>query len=62
MIKKSSILDITNTNKFKKILILTQYFEPEPGAPQIRLSSMIKELRKQGVIIEVLTTFPSYPL
>ena len=43
-------------------MILTQYFEPEPGAPQIRLSSMIKELRKQGVIIEVLTTFPSYPL
>lgn len=49
-------------NKFKRILVLTQYFEPEPGAPQIRLSAMIKELQKQDIKIEVITTFPSYPL
>ena len=51
-----------NSNKFKRILILTQYFKPEPGAPQIRLSAMIKQLRNNGISVEVITTFPNYPL
>ena len=55
-------MNITDSNKFKRVLILTQYFEPEPGAPQIRLSAMIKELRKQDITVEVITSFPSYPL
>ena len=46
---------------FKKILILTQYFIPEMGAPQFRLREMCKELISQGLEIEVITCMPNYP-
>ena len=42
-------------------LILTQYFPPEIGAPQIRLSSMIEELKKHNITPSVLTAMPNYP-
>src|SRR5262245_31400454 len=42
-------------------LILTQYYPPENGAPQIRLRSVARVLRRQGVNIEVLTAMPNYP-
>ena len=42
-------------------LILTQYYPPEIGAPQIRLSSLAKELARHGVQVEVLTAMPNYP-
>ena len=42
-------------------LILTQYFPPEIGAPQIRLASMIEELRKHNINPTVLTAMPNYP-
>lgn len=45
----------------KNWLILTQYFPPEIGAPQIRLSSMIKELKKHKIVPSVLTAMPNYP-
>jgi len=45
----------------KNWLILTQYFPPELGAPQIRLSSMIEELRNHNIIPDVLTAMPNYP-
>ena len=54
-------MDTSNKNRFNRILILTQYFKPETGAPQIRLSAMVKELRKNGIDVEVITTFPNYP-
>ncbi len=44
-----------------KILILTQYFPPETGAPQNRLSGLAKQLQSKGAKIEVLTGFPNYP-
>ena len=46
----------------KSILILTQYYRPEPGAPQIRLHAMSKELSKLGISVRVLTGMPNYPL
>lgn len=44
-----------------KLLILTQYFPPEVGAPQNRLFELALRLHKQGVEITVLTAMPNYP-
>ncbi|MBX3637658.1 MAG: glycosyltransferase family 4 protein [Rubrivivax sp.] len=44
-----------------RLLILTQYFPPEVGAPQARLSEQALRLRDLGVDVEVLTAMPSYP-
>jgi glycosyltransferase involved in cell wall biosynthesis len=43
-------------------LILTQYYAPEMGAPQIRLRSFAHELRELGMDVSVLTAMPNYPL
>ncbi len=45
-----------------KLLIVTQYFPPEMGAPQSRLYELAKRLRNLGYEITVLTGLPSYPL
>ena len=42
-------------------LILSQYFAPELGAPQLRLRALARELRRHGIEIEVLTGLPNYP-
>jgi glycosyltransferase involved in cell wall biosynthesis len=44
-----------------KLLILTQYFPPEVGAPQNRLFELAVRLYKLGVDITVLTAMPNYP-
>jgi len=44
-----------------KILILTQYYPPEVGAPQNRLHELALRLVKKGFEIEVLTAMPNYP-
>lgn len=44
-----------------RILILTQYYPPEIGAPQNRLHELAVRLRANGVHIEVLTALPNYP-
>jgi glycosyltransferase involved in cell wall biosynthesis len=44
-----------------KILILTQYYPPETGAPQNRLSSLAKYLALSGNEVSVLTAMPNYP-
>ncbi len=46
----------------KKILILTQFFPPEFGAPQTRLYELAKNLLNFGWEIDVLTAFPNYPI
>lgn len=51
---------IKHTN-FNRIIILTQYFAPEPGAPQIRLMEMSKYMISKGIDVEVITGFPNYP-
>ena len=48
--------------RFKSALILTQYYPPEPGAPQIRLRALARELSRLGVKVEVLTGMPNYPM
>jgi colanic acid biosynthesis glycosyl transferase WcaI len=44
-----------------KIGILTQYYPPEIGAPQRRLSSLAQEFSKRGHTVSVLTAMPNYP-
>jgi glycosyltransferase involved in cell wall biosynthesis len=42
-------------------LIVTHYYPPEIGAPQIRLSALARELQRNGKEVEVLTALPNYP-
>lgn len=44
-----------------KLLILTQYFPPEVGAPQNRLFELALRLKACGVDVTVLTAMPNYP-
>jgi glycosyltransferase involved in cell wall biosynthesis len=43
-------------------LILSQYYAPEMGAPQIRLRNFARELQRLGIDVSVLTAMPNYPL
>lgn len=47
--------------RFRKWLIVTQYYHPEPGAPQIRLRHMAKQLAAHGCEVTILTGMPNYP-
>jgi glycosyltransferase involved in cell wall biosynthesis len=42
-------------------LVLTQYYPPEVGAPQIRLRAMTQELMRHGIEVRVVTGMPNYP-
>jgi len=44
-----------------RILFLTQYYPPEVGAPQNRLSDLCGRLMSKGIDITVLTAMPNYP-
>ena len=44
-----------------KLLILTQYYPPEIGAPQNRLHELAIRLKDKGINVEVLTALPNYP-
>lgn len=43
------------------LLILTQYFPPETGAPQNRLFELAVRLKRLGHNVDVLTAMPNYP-
>jgi glycosyltransferase involved in cell wall biosynthesis len=44
-----------------RLLILTQYYPPEIGAPQNRLHELAIRLKEKGIHVEVLTAMPNYP-
>ena len=44
-----------------KITILTQYYPPEVGAPQNRLSELAVRLKRNGADVHVITAMPNYP-
>jgi len=44
-----------------RVTILTQYYPPEIGAPQARLSELANALVRRGHAVTVLTAMPSYP-
>ena len=45
-----------------KLLFLTQYFAPEASAAPIRLAAIIRQLRRLGHDVEVVTAMPNYPV
>jgi glycosyltransferase involved in cell wall biosynthesis len=45
-----------------RLLILTQYYPPEIGAPQNRLHELAVRLKVKGIHVEVLTALPNYPV
>lgn len=44
-----------------RIIILTQYYPPETGAPQNRLHSLARFLQKKEIEVQVVTALPNYP-
>jgi colanic acid biosynthesis glycosyl transferase WcaI len=50
-----------DTTVRQRWLILTQYYPPEIGAPQIRLRCLVRELRRHGKEVSVITAMPNYP-
>jgi glycosyltransferase involved in cell wall biosynthesis len=44
-----------------QVAILSQYYSPEMGAPQSRLSDLASHLRRRGHDVVVLTAMPNYP-
>ncbi len=44
-----------------RFLILTQYYPPEVGAPQVRLEAMANALTRRGHEVEVVTALPNHP-
>ncbi len=46
----------------KHIILHTQYYLPEMGAPQARLSELAHGLAQRGWQVTVLTAMPNYPL
>ena len=44
-----------------RFLILTQYYPPEIGAAQARLSAFAEQLQRAGHEVEVVTALPNYP-
>lgn len=44
-----------------RLRILTHYYPPEVGAPQVRLQALARGLAEQGVEVTVHTGFPHYP-
>lgn len=44
-----------------RLVILSQYFPPEVGAPQNRLYELAVRLQKSGIDVTILTAMPNYP-
>lgn len=44
------------------IIILTQYYPPEMGAPQSRLSELTRRYTSLGYKVTILTAMPNYPV
>ena len=61
-VRRSSVGKRMSDNlPFRRWLLLTQYYHPEPGAPQVRLRALAKELTRRGCEVEILTAMPNYP-
>ena len=45
-----------------RLTLLTQYYPPEIGAPQARLSELASHFVRRGHVVTVLTAMPNYPV
>jgi glycosyltransferase involved in cell wall biosynthesis len=50
-----------NGSPGERWVIVTQYYPPEPGAPQIRLQRLGTYLKRAGIDVRVVTGMPNYP-
>ena len=44
-----------------KVILVSQFYKPEMGAPQNRLMEMVLGLKKRGADLSVVTALPNYP-
>lgn len=44
-----------------RFVLLSQYYPPEMGAPQVRLPALVRELIARGHEVEVVTAVPNHP-
>ena len=44
-----------------RFLLITQYFDPEIGAPQVRLAAVTRALVAKGHEVEIVTGMPNHP-
>ncbi len=51
----------SGSQRKRRLCLLTQYFPPEMGAPQARLSELGERLIDMGWEVEALTALPNYP-
>lgn len=59
--KQPETITATGETRRPKLCILSQYFPPEMGAPQARLSELGERLIDLGWDVEALTALPNYP-
>lgn len=59
--ESSDTADVAPSQPSRRLCILTQYFPPEMGAPQARLSELGERLIDLGWEVEALTALPNYP-
>ena len=45
-----------------KILLLTQYYPPEPGFGSMKMSELAEDLAQKGHQVTVVTAYPNRPL
>lgn len=57
LIFRSSIIDLFNVRVVVKILVVTQYFNPE----NFRINDLVQGLVDEGHSVEILTGLPNYP-
>jgi glycosyltransferase involved in cell wall biosynthesis len=55
------VMGSASARRTRRLCLLTQYFPPEMGAPQARLSELGERLIDFGWEVEALTALPNYP-
>ncbi len=58
---RTHTMDTSTEIPFRRWLLITQYYHPEAGAPQVRLRALVRELTRHGCEVDVLTAMPNYP-
>lgn len=48
-------------NDEKRVLIISEGFYPEIGSGANRATNLLIQLKKQGYIVDIITSYPSYP-
>lgn len=52
---------MTRRRRRADVTLVTQYYPPERGAAQVRLGSIVSDLIRRGLRVDVVTALPNYP-